>query len=143
MKDPLEQLQSSWYSLLDESITYSGNTVAVYDAVSESPTYPYIQFNDVSNSQDDAKDTFGQDVTVQISIVDRFQSRGTWKGVYSVSNDVQQTIVKKPPDIPFILTDFNVYSVTLISSPRLKESTDTYVYYRLEPRFRHRIEQTT
>jgi len=140
MKDPGIELQKAYYSALDGNVTYNNNTVPVYDVVPAEPTYPYIQLRDKTTTQWSDKTHYGADVTQALSIIERFQgSFGSRDGVYSIQNDVQPLIVDRPQ--PLSITGFQIITSTVESTQFFRERTDTYTYYRVECRFRHRIQQ--
>lgn len=139
-KDSTTELQVAYYTLLNNNVTLSGNPVAVYDEVPANGTYPHIQFNDTTLSDNSTKTTFMDDVTFSLSVVDRFSlDNGSRANLNSVVNQVKQIIRARP--VPFNLTNFNVINSVVETDLSRKEKTSTYTYFIRELRFRHIIEE--
>lgn len=139
-KDSTTELQVAYYTLLNTNVTLSGNPVAVYDEVPANGTYPHIQFNDTTLSDNSTKTTFMDDVTFSLSVVDRFSlDNGSRANLNSVVNQVKQIIRARP--VPFNLTNFNVINSVVETDLSRKEKTSTYTYFIRELRFRHIIEE--
>jgi hypothetical protein len=139
-KDSTTELQVAYYTLLNTNVTLSGNPVAVYDEVPANGTYPHIQFNDTTLSDNSTKTTFMDDVTFSLSVVDRFSlDNGSRANLNNVVNQVKQIIRARP--VPFSLTNFNVINSVVETDLSRKEKTSTYTYFIRELRFRHIIEE--
>lgn len=139
-KDSTTELQVAYYTLLNTNVTLSGNPVAVYDEVPANGTYPHIQFNDTTLSDNSTKTTFMDDVTFSLSVVDRFSlDNGSRANLNNVVNQVKQIIRARP--VPFNLTNFNVINSVVETDLSRKEKTSTYTYFIRELRFRHIIEE--
>ena len=139
-KDSTTELQVAYYTLLNNNVTLSGNPVAVYDEVPANGTYPHIQFNDTTLTDNSTKTTFMDNVTFSLSVVDRFSlDNGSRANLNSVVNQVKQIIRARP--VPFNLTNFNVINSVVETDLSRKEKTSTYTYFIRELRFRHIIEE--
>lgn len=139
-KDPTTELQVAYYTLLNNNVTLSGTPVSVYDEVPANGTYPHIQFNATTLTDNSTKSTFMDDVTFSLSVVDRFSlDNGTRSKINSIVNQVKQIIRARP--VPFNLTNFNVLTSVLDNDVMRKEKSDTYTYFIREIRFRHIIEE--
>jgi len=139
-KDSTTQLQIAYYTLLNNNVTLSGNPVPVYDEVPSNGTYPHIQFNDTTLTDNSTKSTFMDNVTFSLSVVDRFSlDNGSRANLNSVVNQVKEIVRARP--VPFNLTDFNVLVSVVDNDIFRKEKTNTYTYFIRELRFRHIIEE--
>ncbi len=139
-KDSTTQLQTAYYTLLNNNVTISGSAVPVYDDVPSSATYPLIHFNDTTLVDNSTKSTFMDDVTFSLSIVDRFGlDNGSRAKINSIVDQVKQIIRARP--VPFSLNDFNVITSVVDNDVSRKQRTDTYTYFIRELRFRHIIEE--
>lgn len=142
MKDNSTELQTEFFDLLNGNITYSGSTIAVYDTVPETPSYPYIQFNDKTSNDFSTKDTFASNDSLSLSIVDRFSGiTGTRARINSVANSLFGIIRVRP--VPLSLTNFTVIRCIVENDIFLRELTETYLYLRREIRFNLQLQQTT
>ena len=65
-KDSTTELQVAYYTLLNTNVTLSGSPVPVYDEVPANGTYPHIQFNDTTLTDNSTKTTFMDNVTFSI-----------------------------------------------------------------------------
>lgn len=139
-KDSTTQLQVGYYQLLNGNVTLSGTPVPVYDEVPASATYPLIQFNDTTLTDNSTKSTFMDNVTFSLSVVDRVSlDNGSRSSLNNVVNQVKEIIRARP--VPFNLTDFNVLISIVDNDVFRKEKTDTFTYFIREIRFRHIIEE--
>lgn len=139
-KDSTTELQVAYYTLLNNNVTLSGTPVSVYDEVPANGTYPHIQFNTTTLTDNSTKSTFMDDVTFSLSVVDRFSlDNGTRSKINSIVNQVKEIIRARP--VPFNLTNFNVITSVLDNDVMRKEKSDTYTYFIREVRFRHIIEE--
>lgn len=139
-KDSTTQLQTAYYSLLNNNVTLSGTPVPVYDEVPATATYPLIQFRDTTLTDNSTKSTFMDEATFSLTVVDRFSlDNGTRSRINNVVDQVKQIIRARP--VPFNLADFNVIISIVDNDIFRKEKTDTYTYFIRELRFRHIIEQ--
>ena len=139
-KDSTTQLQIGYYQLLNGNVTLSGTPVPVYDEIPASATYPLIQFNDTTLTDNSTKSTFMDNVTFSLSVVDRVSlDNGSRSSLNNVVNQVKEIIRARP--LPFNLTDFNVLISIVDNDVFRKEKTDTFTYFIREIRFRHRIEE--
>jgi len=139
-KDSTTQLQIGYYQLLNNNVTLSGTAVPVYDEVPASATYPLIQFNDTTLTDNSTKSTFMDNVTFSLSVVDRVSlDNGSRSSLNNVVNQVKEIIRARP--VPFNLTDFNVLISIVDNDVFRKEKTDTFTYFIRELRFRHIIEE--
>ena len=139
-KDSTTELQVAYYTLLNTNVTLSGTPVPVYDEVPANGTYPHIQFNDTTLTDNSTKTTFMDNVTFSLSVVDRFSlDNGSRANLNSVVNQVKQIIRARP--VPFNLTNFNVINSVVETDLSRKEKTSTYTYFIRELRFRHIIEK--
>lgn len=139
-KDSTTQLQIGYYQLLNGNVTLSGTAVPVYDEVPADATYPLIQFNDTTLTDNSTKSTFMDNVTFSLSVVDRVSlDSGSRSSLNNVVNQVKEIIRARP--VPFNLTDFNVLISIVDNDVFRKEKTDTFTYFIRELRFRHIIEE--
>lgn len=139
-KDSTTQLQIGYYQLLNGNVTLSGTPVPVYDEIPASATYPLIQFNDTTLTDNSTKSTFMDNVTFSLSVVDRVSlDNGSRSSLNNVVNQVKEIIRARP--LPFNLTDFNVLISIVDNDVFRKEKTDTFTYFIREIRFRHIIEE--
>ena len=139
-KDSTTQLQTSYYSLLNNNVTLSGTPVPIYDEVPATATYPHIQFNDTTLTDNSTKSTFMDDATFSLSVVDRFSlDNGTRSRINNVVDQVKEIIRARP--VPFNLNDFNVILSVVDNDVFRKEKTSSYTYFIREVRFRHVIEE--
>jgi len=139
-KDSTTQLQTAYYTLLNNNVTISGSAIPIYDDVPSSATYPLIHFNDTTLVDNSTKSTFMDDVTFSLSVVDRFGlDNGSRANINSIVDQVKQIIRARP--VPFSLNDFNVITSVVDNDVSRKQRTDTYTYFIRELRFRHIIEE--
>ena len=139
-KDVTTQLQTAYYSLLNNNVTLSGSPVPVYDEVPSNGTYPHIQFNVTTMTDRSTKTSFMDDGTFSLSVVDRFSlDSGSRSKINSIVNQVKEIIRVRP--VPFSLADFNVITSVVDNDISYKEKTSTYTYFVREIRFRHIIEE--
>ena len=139
-KDSTTQLQVGYYQLLNGNVTLSGTPVPVYDEVPANGTYPHIQFNDTTLTDNSTKSTFMDNVTFSMSVVDRFSlDNGSRSRLNNVVNQVKEIVRARP--VPFNLNDFNVLVSVVDNDIFRKEKTDTFTYFIRELRFRHIIEE--
>tara|TARA_A100000171_G_C2090322_1_gene124226 strand:+ start:354 stop:782 length:429 start_codon:yes stop_codon:yes gene_type:complete len=139
-KDSTTELQTAYYTLLNNNITLSGTPVKVYDDVPASATYPLIQFGSTTFVDNSTKSTFMDNATFSISIVDRFAlDNGSRSRINNICNQIKQIIRVRP--VPFILTNFNVITSVVDNDISRKESTSTFTYFIRDIRFRHVIEE--
>lgn len=139
-KDSTTQLQTAYYSLLNNNVTLSGTPVPIYDEVPATATYPHIQFNDTTLTDNSTKSTFMDDATFSLSVVDRFSlDNGTRSRINNVVDQVKEIIRARP--VPFNLNDFNVILSVVDNDVFRKEKTSSYTYFIREVRFRHVIEE--
>ena len=139
-KDSTTQLQTAYYQLLNNNVTLSGNPVPVYDDVPANGTYPHIQFNITTLTDQSTKTSFMDDGTFSLSVVDRFSlDNGTRSRINSIVDQIKQIIRARP--VPFNLTDFNVITSVVDNDIFIKEKSNTYTYFIREIRFRHIIEE--
>ncbi len=139
-KDSTTQLQTAYYTLLNNNVTISGSAIPIYDDVPSSATYPLIHFNDTTLVDNSTKSTFMDDVTFSLSVVDRFGlDNGSRANINSIVDQVKQIIRARP--VPFSLNDFNVITSVVDNDASRKQRTDTYTYFIRELRFRHIIEE--
>lgn len=139
-KDSTTQLQTAYYTLLNNNVTISGGAIPIYDDVPSSATYPLIHFNDTTLVDNSTKSTFMDDVTFSLSVVDRFGlDNGSRAKINSIVDQVKQIIRARP--VPFSLNDFNVITSVVDNDVSRKQRTDTYTYFIRELRFRHIIEE--
>lgn len=139
-KDSTTQLQTQYYTLLNNNVSVSGTTIPVYDDVPANATYPLIHFNDTTLVDNSTKSTFMDDVTFSLSVVDRFSlDNGSRAKINSIVDQVKQIIRARP--VPFNLADFNVITSVVDNDTSRKERTDTYTYFIRQLRFRHIIEE--
>lgn len=139
-KDSTTELQVAYFSLLNNNVSVSGSVVPVYDEVPANGTYPHIQFNATTLTDDSTKSTFMDNVTFSLSIVDRFSlDNGSRAKINSVVNQVKEIIRARP--VPFNLASFNVITSVVDNDVSRKEKTSTYTYFIRELRFRHVIEE--
>ena len=134
MRSVNTSLQTAYFTLLG---TITGATI--YDVVPENPSFPYIQISDNTKTDFVTKSSFGEEVTQELWIVDRFSgSFGSRVKVNNLLDSVQQVIRARPN--PFNLTDYNVITNTLDIVIFSRERTETHTYLRYEVRFRHLIQ---
>jgi hypothetical protein len=142
MKDVKTDLQGAYYSLLNGNITYSGANVPVYDVmgVPQDPDYPHILITDYTQIDDSDKTSFGEEITVDLEIIDRATQTASRAGLFSVINQVKQIIRVRPE--AFNVSDWNIFNTILdteITMP--KEFDGSYVYFGSRLTFRHSIEE--
>ena len=139
MKSSSTLLQQAYFTALSGQVNVNG-VIPVYDTVPSSPSYPYIQLDDQTKTDYVTKSSFGEEVTQQLWIVNRFSdSFGSRINLNAILDRVQQIIRARP--IPLTLTGFNVISSTLDIAVFSRDRTDTHTYFRYEVRFRHLIEE--
>ena len=151
MKDVKTQLQTAYYTLLNGNVVIpketwpvpvrpvTDYTVPVYDSVPSSATYPYINFQEFTETDDSDKSSFGADQTFTIEVVDRYQNTWTSAVRNFVCNRVKEIIRARP--VPLNLSDWNVISSVVDTENTNKQMTDTHTYIISIIRFRHLIEQ--
>ena len=134
MRSVNTSLQTAYFTLLG---TITGATL--YDVVPENPSFPYIQISDNTKTDFVTKSSFGEEVTQELWIVDRFSgSFGSRVAVNNLLDSVQQVIRARPN--PFNIADYNVITNTLDIVIFSRERTETHTYLRYEVRFRHLIQ---
>lgn len=90
-KDSSYDLRKAFYQLLTTTpIVYGGKTVNVYDeVVANNATYPCIVLRTQENAMLRSKDSFQQDTSIEISVVQRYTSdKGGKKEVNDIANIV-------------------------------------------------------
>ena len=86
-KDSTTQLQTAYYQLLNNNVTLSGNPVPVYDDVPANGTYPHIQFNITTLTDQSTKTSFMDDGT--------FKRTKISHGSKEIPKFLWQNIIKK------------------------------------------------
>lgn len=143
MKDNSTPLQTAFFDVIDGAITYGGNTVALYDTVPDSPSYPYIQFGDKTSNDRSNKTDFGSTDTINLSIVDRFPvgTQGSRIRINSVANDMFDILKPNRTTVNLNPTGFNVVRLILENDIFLRELSETYLYLSREIRFNLQTEE--
>jgi len=106
MKDPTSELIQEVYDALSGNVTYSGNTVPVYDRVIEYEDLTldyYIRLGEASMTEDGSKDKTITRGTLEVYVITFFtgKNEGTKDVKNSISNQIGQLI-----DQSFSLTNF-------------------------------------
>lgn len=143
MKDNSTALQTAFYDVIDGSISYGGNDIALYDTVPDSPSYPYIQFRDKTGNDRSNKTDFGSTDTVSLSIVDRFPvgTQGSRTRINSVANDMFDLLRPDRTTVNLNPTGFNVVRLIVENDIFLRELSETYLYLSREIRFNLQTEE--
>ena len=142
MKDVKSSLQTAYYSLLNGNISYSGNDVPVYDVenVPQDPVYPHILITDYTQIDDSDKSSFGEEITVDLEVIDRSIQRASRAGVFSVVSQIKQIIRARPEALS--ATGWNIFNTILDTEITIpKEFDGTYTYFGSRITFRHSIEE--
>lgn len=142
MEDIKTKLQTAYYSLLNGNITYSGTNVPVYDVmgVPQTPVYPHILLTDYTQIDESDKSSFGEEITVDIEVIDRSTQIASRAGVFSVVNQIKGIIRVRPE--AFSVTGWNVFNTILDTEITIpKEFDGTYVYFGSRLTFRHSAEE--
>lgn len=142
MKDVKQSLQSAYYSLLNGNVSYSGSTVPVYDimGVPQEPDYPHVLITDYTQIDDSDKTSFGEEITVDLEIIDRATQTASRAGLFSVINQVKQIIRVRPE--AFSVSGWNIFNTILDTEITIpKEFDGTYIYFGSRLTWRHSIEE--
>lgn len=142
MKDIKTSLQTAYYSLLNSNITYSGSTVPVYDIMNipQEPDYPHVLITDYTQIDDSDKSSFGEEITVDLEVIDRATQRASRVGLFSIINQVKQIIRVRPE--AFSVSGWNVFNTILDTEITIpKEFDGTYIYFGSRLTWRHSIEE--
>lgn len=142
MKDVKADLQEAYYSLLNTNVSYSGSNVSVYDVMNipEDPDYPHILITDYTQIDDSDKSSFGEEITVDLEVIDRSVQRASRAGLFSVINQIKQIIRVRPE--AFSVSGWNIFNTILDTEITIpKEFDGTYIYFGTRLTFRHSIEQ--
>lgn len=93
-RDSAFDLRKAYYQALS-GITYGGSTIGVYDEiVPEGASYPVIVLGNQISRGERSKDTFQRDSTIEISVIQRYDSsEGGKKEVNDISNLIIARIV--------------------------------------------------
>lgn len=142
MKDIKNSLQTAYYSLLNSNITYSGSTVPVYDIMNipQEPDYPHVLITDYTQIDDSDKSSFGEDITVDLEVIDRATQRASRAGLFSIINQIKQIVRVRPE--AFNVTGWNIFNTILDTEITIpKEFDGNYIYFGTRLTFRHSIEE--
>ena len=142
MKDVKADLQSAYYSLLNGNVSYSGSNVPVYDVnnVPQGPDYPHILITDFTQIDDSDKSSFGEEITVDLEVIDRATQRASRAGLFSVVNQIKQIIRVRPE--AFSVSGWNIFNTILDTEITIpKEFDGRYIYFGTRLTFRHSIEE--
>ncbi len=142
MKDVKTSLQGAYYTLLNGNITYSGSNVPVYDVmnVPQEPDYPHVLITDYTQIDDSDKTSFGEELTIDLEVIDRATQRASRAGLFSVINQVKQIIRVRPE--AFSVSGWNIFNTILDTEITIpKEFDGTYIYFGSRLTFRHSIEE--
>lgn len=144
MKDNSTLLQTSFINLIEGNITYSGDTVPIYDNIPDNPSYPYIQMGNKESNDNSNKTNFSTNDTVSQSIIDRFPNNtGSRKAINSVANDLFNLVQPNKGEIGLSIAGFKIIRCIVGNDIFLRELTPTYLYLRREIRWDLLIEQTS
>lgn len=142
MKDIKQSLQTSYFALLNGNLTYSGSNVPVYDVmgVPQSPAYPHVLITDYSQIDDSDKSSFGEEIRVNLEVIDRAVQTASRAGVFSVINQIKQIIRVRPE--AFSVAGWNIFNTKLDNETTIpKEFDGNYVYFGTRLTFSHSIEE--
>lgn len=142
MKDVKQTLQEAYHSLLDGNITYSGTTIPVYDVmrVPQNPDYPHVLITDFTQVDDSDKSSFGEEITVDVEVIDRFTQYASRAGLFSIINQLKQIIRVRPE--AFSDEGWNIFNTILDTEITIpKEFDGAYTYFGSRLTFRHSIEE--
>jgi|11_taG_2_1085331.scaffolds.fasta_scaffold00329_6 hypothetical protein len=142
MNDVKQSLQTAYYALLNGNITYSSTAVPVYDVmnVPQSPDYPHILITDYTQVDDSDKSSFGEEITVDIEIIDRAEQRASRAGLFSIVNQIKNIIRVRPE--AFDVSGWNIFNTNLDTEITIpKEFDGNYIYFGSRITFRHSIEE--
>jgi hypothetical protein len=99
-RDSAFDLRKAYYQALS-GITYGGSTIGVYDEiVPEGASYPVIVLGNQISRGERSKDTFQRDSTIEISVIQRYDSS---EGGKKEVNDISNLIIAR------IITSNNTY----------------------------------
>lgn len=133
----LEELQSNYLSLIN-SITYNGSIISVYEEVPKNATYPYIQFNGYTETDDSTKSDFADEIFLSLKIVDRYSlTTGTKKKIASIWSDLKGIITSRIS--PFTCENYDVIISVTDNFIIRKEYSQTHIYIIGEARFKHNV----
>ena len=151
MKDVKTELQTAYFTLLNGNIVIPKETwpdpirpamdytVPVYDSVPSDATYPYIGFQEFTETDDSDKSSFGADETFTLEIVDRYENTWTKVPRNFVCNRVKEIVRARP--VPISMSGLNVINSVVDSENTNTQATDTHTYLISIIRFRHLIEE--
>lgn len=142
MNDVKTDLQGAYYTLLNGNITYSGSTISVYDImnVPQDPDYPHILITDYTQIDDSDKSSFGEEITVDLEIIDRATQRASRSGIFSIVNQIKNIIRVRPE--AFSEAGWNIFNTILDTEIAIpKEFDGNYIYFGSRVTFRHSIEE--
>jgi hypothetical protein len=99
-RDSAFDLRKAYFQALG-GITYGGSTIGVYDEiVPEGASYPVIVLGNQISRGERGKDTFQRDSTIEISVIQRYDSS---EGGKKEVNDISNLIIAR------IITSNNTY----------------------------------
>lgn len=142
MKDVKQSLQEAYYSLLNGNVSYSGSNVPVYDEmrVPQDPVYPYVMISNFTQIDDSDKSSFGEEITVDLEVIDRATQFASRAGLFSVINQIKQIIRVRPE--AFSVAGWNIFNTKLDTEITIpKEFDGNHIYFGTRLTFRHSIEQ--
>lgn len=142
MKDPQSEIQQAFYTALNATITYNGETIYFYAGLVPE-VHPTHFIHMIGSTVNDAgtKDRFLTECTISFEVVGEFQPlEGTYAGIHSISNQILQ---KLKPTTASVLTMTNFYMITLVpdGSNTFEEITDRDRIIRKVMNFRMLVEE--
>jgi hypothetical protein len=142
MKDPRTALQTAFYGLLDNAITYNSHTVAVSDIMYPPDSFPHVLLGDWTIRDDSDKAYFMQICSFTVRIYDRMSGNmGSRAAMYDIANQVIGIIRSRPDSV--IPQGFHLIWLRLDNENLLpKVQTDTFIQFGTLLRFELEVQQT-
>lgn len=141
MKDVGYSLRKAYYTKLNNAVTINGNYVAVYDNVSDTASYPYIQISNISVVDESTKSNFNNNCVVTVQVFTGTDGTNYSKqDVDNISNQVMQLLIDRS-SLPNAAPDFKVITNSLESTSYIESQYQGFYEVRKVIRIRNIVEQ--
>lgn len=142
MKDAKTSVQTSFYSLLDGSVSIDGSDIPVGDKMNVPDTYPQIVLSDWTEVDDSDKSSFGAELTFSVHVYCKTESQNASRAdLYDIVGQIKQQIRTRPNSVN-LSPDFKLIRLIVddeLSLPKTK--TDTHITFGRQIRFRMNYEE--
>ena len=141
MKDVGYSLRKAYYDKLVNAVSLNAAYVPVYDNVSDTASYPYIQISNVSVVDNSTKSNFNSNCVVTVQVFTGTDGTNYSKAdADNISNQVMQLLINRA-SLPDASPDFKVITNLLESTGYIESQFDGFYEVRKVIRIRNIVEQ--